>query len=120
MTYNDDDLTPEDSTLEISMRRGISRYLTKEGALPICEQCNASGNSGPVQIVSSDDGSTGFRTSRIWAHKPFGEADCRWVHLCNECSWRVQVEAMTGEETWFASRDVYGIHPNCPLCQNRE
>ena len=55
MTYDDDDLPPENSTLEISMRRGISRYLTEEGALPICEQCNASGSSGPVQIVSSDD-----------------------------------------------------------------
>ena len=33
-------------------RRSISRHLTEEGALPICEQCNSSGNSKPVEIVS--------------------------------------------------------------------
>ena len=35
-------------------RRGISKHLTEEGALPICEQCNSSGNSKPVEIVSDD------------------------------------------------------------------
>ena len=100
--------------------KGISRYLTDEGGLPICEQCNVGGQRGPVQISINSDGSAGIRTSRMWAHKPFEEADCRWVYLCNECSWKVQVEAVTGEEAWFASRDVYGIHPDCPQCQSRE
>ena len=115
----DDDLSLDDP-LELQMRRGISRHLTEEGALPICEQCNAGGSSGPLQIDSSEDGSLGFRTSMMWAHKPFGEADCRWVYMCDECSWKIQVEAVTGEEAWFASRDVYGIHPDCPQCQSRE
>ena len=124
MTYDDANLTSEDSALDIAMelrpRRGISRHLSVEDALPICEQCNSSGSSGPVQISSSGAESIGFSVSMIWAHKPFGETDCRWVYLCEECSWKIQVEAATGEEDWFASKDVYGIHANCPQCQNRE
>ena len=55
------------------LRRGISRHLTDEGALPICEQCNADGSAGPVQISSAGNGSIGFRVSRMWGHRPFGE-----------------------------------------------
>ena len=98
-------------------RRSISRYLTEEGALPICEQCNSSGYSKPINIRWSENGSIGFEVSQMWAHKPFGESDCRWVFLCEECCWKVQVEGVTGEEDWFASQDVYGIHPDCPQCQ---
>ena len=98
--------------------RGISRHLTEEGALPICEQCNSSGNSKPINIHSSEDGSISFTISRMWAHKPFEEADCRYVYLCFECCWQVQLEAVAGEEAWFAS-GVYGIHPDCQQCQER-
>ena len=58
-------------------RKGISRHLTEEGALPICEQCNSGGLRGLVQISVDSDGSAGFRVSTVWVHKPFGEADCR-------------------------------------------
>ena len=115
----DDDPSPVDP-LETQMRRGISQHLTEEGALPICEQCNASGSNGPFQIVSSDDGSIGFSTSRVWAHKPFDEPTCRYVYICHTCFWAIQKEAYGGEEAWFASRDVYGIHPDCPQCQIRD
>ena len=117
MTY--ENLTPDDP-LEIQMRRGISQHLTEEGAIPICEQCNADRSAGPVQITFDGGGSIQLRVSRMWAHKPFGETDCRWVYLCHVCSWKVQVEAVTGEEAWFASSDVYGIHPDCPQCQSHE
>ena len=71
-------------------RRGISRHLTEEGALPICEQCNSNGQKGPVQISVDSDGSAGFRVSMVWAHKPFEEADCRNVYICHECFWAIQ------------------------------
>ena len=100
-------------------RLGISLHLTEEGALPICEQCNSSGNSKPVEIFSSGGGSIGFRTSRTWAHKPFGERDCRWVYLCQECFWAIQQAAYGGIEPWFDGGDVYGIHPDCQQCQER-
>ena len=64
-------------------------------------------------------GGFGFAVSMVWAHKPFGEADCPWVYLCEECSWKVQVEAVTGKEDCFASKDVYGIHSDCRQCQDR-
>ena len=49
-------------------RRGISRHLTEEGALPICEQCNSSGYSKPINIRSSENGSIGFTVSQMWGH----------------------------------------------------
>ena len=100
-------------------RQGISRHLTEEGALPICEQCNSSGNSKPVEIVSLDGESVGFRASRTWAHKPFGELYCRWVYLCQECFWAIQQQAYGEVEPWFDGADVYGIHPDCQQCQER-
>ena len=99
--------------------QGISRFLDEDGALPHCEQCYPTGNSKPINIHSSDDGSIGFTISMMWAHKPFRETDCPWVYLCEECSWKVQVEDVTGKEDWFASRDEYGIHPDCQQCQER-
>ena len=80
-------------------RRGISRHLTEEGALPLCEQCNSSGNSKPVEIVSSDHGSISFTVSRMWAHKPYEEADCRYVYICQECFWALQCEVYGGGRT---------------------
>ena len=100
-------------------RQGISRHLTEEGALPICEQCNSSGNSKPVEIVSLDGESVGFRASLTWAHKPFGELYCRWVYLCQECFWAIQQQAYGGVEPWFDGADVYGIHPDCQQCEER-
>ncbi len=100
-------------------RRGISRHLTEEGALPICEQCNSSGNSKPVEIVSDDGQSVGFRTSQTWAHKPFGERDCRWVYLCQECFWALQCAVYGGIEPWFAGWEAYVSDPNCQQCQER-
>ena len=97
--------------------RGISRHLTEEGALPICEQCNSSGDSKPVEIFSNDGG-LGFRVNRMWAPRPFG-GKCRWVYLCRECSWAILKEAGGWEEPWFASADVYGIHPDCGQCKGR-
>ena len=99
--------------------RGISRHLTEEGALPICEQCNSSGNSKPVEIVSSEDGSIGFRVSTIWVHKPFGEPDCREVYICHECFWAIQQEAYGGIEPWFAGWKAYVRDPDCQQCQER-
>lgn len=92
-----DDLNPGDP-FEIQMRGGISRHLTEEGALPICEQCNAGGRGGPLQIHSSDDGSIGFRTSMVWAHKPFDKSTCRYVYICDTCFWAIQKEAYSWEE----------------------
>ncbi len=68
---------------------GVSRFLDEDGALPQCEQCYPTGNRKPINIRSSDDGSIGFDVSQMWAHKPFGEPDCRWVFLCEECSRKV-------------------------------
>ena len=93
--------------------------LPLEGALPICEQCNSSGNSKPVEIVSDDGQSAGFRVSMIWTHKPFGEADCRYVYFCDECFWALQANVYGGVEPWFDGADVYGIHPDCRQCQER-
>ena len=100
-------------------RRGISKHLTEEGALPICEQCNSSGNSKPVEIVSDDGQSVGFRVSMIWAHRPFDESDCRYVYFCDECFWALQEEVYGGVASWFGNVDVYGIHPDCRQCQER-
>ena len=100
-------------------RRGISRHLTDEGALPICAQCNSGGQRGPVQISVDSDGSAGVRVrvSMIWAHKPFGEADCRHVYICDECFWAIQQHAYGGVEPWFEGWKAYAIDPNCPQCQ---
>ena len=99
--------------------RGISRHLTEEGALPICEQCNSSGNSKPVEIRSDNDGSVEFRVSMLWAHKPFGEPDCRNVYICDECFWALQREIYGGVEAWFECREVYVSNPDCTQCQER-
>ena len=100
-------------------RRGISRHLTEEGALPLCEQCNSSGNSKPVEIVSSDHGSISFTVSRMWAHKPYEEADCRYVYICQECFWALQCEVYGGVEPWFVGWEAYASDPNCRQCQER-
>ena len=100
-------------------RRGISQHLTEEGALSICEQCNASGDSRPVKIFSNDDGSVGFRASMIWVHKPYGEADCRYVYICDECFWALQEEAYGGVDPWFVGWEAYVSDPNCRQCQER-
>ena len=102
-------------------RRGISRHLTGEGALPICEQCNSGGQRGPVQISVGSDRSTGVRISitMVWAHKPFEEADCRNVYICRECFWAIQKHAYGGVEPWFEGWKAYAIDPDCPQCQER-
>ena len=114
-----DDLTPNDP-LEIQTRRGISQHLTKEGALPICEQCNAGGSRGPVQIHASEDGSIGFSTSMVWVHKPFGEPTCRNVYICHTCFLDIQKEAYGGEEIWFGGWKFYTPDPDCLQCQGRK
>ena len=101
-------------------RRGISRYITDDGGLPICEQCNSGGQKGPVQISISRDGSVGIRTSRIWVHKPFGEAECRYVYICDECFWAIQQEVYGGVEPWFEGWEAYVPDLDCPQCQERE
>ena len=98
--------------------RGISRHLTEEGALPICEQCNSGGQRGPVQISVRSAGSVGFRVSMVWVHKPFGEADCRRVYICNECFWAIQREAYGGVEPWFEGWKAYVRDPDCRQCQD--
>ena len=55
----------------------------------------------------------------IWGHKPFGEADCRYVYFCDECFWVLQAEVYGGVESWFDGADVYGIHRDCQQCQER-
>ena len=110
----------EPSELEFpEPRRGISRYLTDEGGLPICEQCNSGGQRGPVQISVDSDGSVGIRTSKVWAHKPFGELDCRYVYICDECFWAIQQEAYGGIEPWFEGWKAYVRDPDCRQCQER-
>ena len=99
--------------------RVVSRHLTQEGALPICEQCNSSGNSKPIEIFSHDGGSLGFRVSMLWAHKPFGEPDCRNVYICDQCFWAIQQEIYGGVEAWFEAREVYVSNPDCRQCQER-
>ena len=99
------------------LRRGISSHLTGEGALSICEQCNAGGNKGPVQIVFSENGSIGFRASTVWVHKPFGELTCRYVYICDVCFWALQQEAYGGIEPWFGGWKFYTPDPNCRECQ---
>ena len=79
-------------------RRGISRHLTEEGALPICEQCNSSGNSKPINIHSSEDGSISFTISRMWDHKPFEEADCRYVYLALNAVGRSNWKLLPGKK----------------------
>ncbi len=98
-------------------RKGISRHLTVEGALPICEQCNSGGQRGPVQISVDVDGSAGFRVTMVWVHKPFGEPDCRDVYICDECFWAIQQEAYGGIEPWFVGWMAYAIDPECRQCQ---
>ena len=95
---------------------GLYQLLDEDGALPQCEQCFPTGSSKPIDIHLGDDGPVGFSVTKTWAHKPFREPDCRWVYLCRECFYQVQVEAYTGEETWFAT-DVYRINPDCLQCQ---
>ena len=99
-------------------RKGISRHLTEEGALPICEQCNSNGQKGPVQISVDSDGSAGFRVSMVWAHKPFGEPDCRDVYICHECFWAIQEEAYGGVDPWFEGWKAYVRYPDCRQCQD--
>ena len=99
-------------------RRGISRHLTEEGALPICEQCNSNGQKGPVQISVDSDGSAGFRGSMVWTHKPFGELDCRNVYICHECFWAIQEEAYGGVDPWFEGWKVYVRDLDCRQCQD--
>ena len=99
------------------LRRGISRHLTEDGALSICEQCNSGGQRGPVQISVGSDGSAGFRVSLVWVHKPFGEADCRDVYICDECFWAIQQEAYGGVDPWFVGWEAYAIDPDCRQCQ---
>ena len=62
----------------------ISRFLDEDGALRQCEQYYPTGNSKPINIHSSDDGSIGFTVSRVWVHEPFGEPNCRWVYLLRQ------------------------------------
>ena len=93
--------------------RGISRHLTEEGAVPICEQCNS---RGPVQISVDNDGSAELRVSMLWAHKPFGEPDCRYVYICDGCFWELQQEIYGGVEAWFEVREVYVRNPDCQQC----
>ena len=99
-------------------RKGISRHLTEEGALPICEQCNSGGLRGLVQISVDSDGSAGFRVSTVWVHKPFGEADCRDVYICDECFWAIQQEAYGGVDPWFEGWKAYVRDPDCRRCQD--
>ena len=99
-------------------RRGISRHLTEEGALPICEQCNSGGLRGPVQISVDSDGSAGFRVSTVWVHKSFGESDCRDVYICDECFWAIQQEAYGGVDPWFEGWKAYVRDPDCRQCQD--
>ena len=101
-------------------RQGISRHLTEEGALPICEQCNSGGQRGPVQISVRSNGSAGFRVSMVWVHKPFGEADCRRVYICHECFWAIQQEAYGGVEPWLEGWRAYVRDPDCEQCQDGE
>ena len=101
------------------IRRDISQHLTEEGALPTCEQCNSSGDSRPGKIFSDDDGSVGFGASKIWVHKPYGEADCRYVYICDECFWALQEEAYGGVDPWFVGWEAYVSDPNCRQCQER-
>ncbi len=64
--------------------QAISRFLDEDGALRQCEQYYPTGNSKPINIHSSDDGSIGFTVSGVWVHEPFGEPNCRWVYLLRQ------------------------------------
>ena len=96
---------------------GISRFLNEDGSLPICEQCNSSGQRGPVQVSVESDGSGGFTVSTVLFHKPFGEQECRDVYICYECFWAIQQEAYGGIEPWFEGWKANGIDPDCWQCK---
>ena len=90
----------------------------REGALPICE---------PMQFRRAERAGANFRRQRRIGrvqgqhgkvHKPFGEADCRDVYICDECFWAIQQEAYGGVDPWFEGWKAYVRDPDCRRCQD--
>ncbi len=82
-------------------RKGLSRHLTEEGALPICEQCNSGGLRGRCRFPSTATDRPGSGSARYGSTSPLEKADCRDVYICDECFWAIQQKAYGGVDPWF-------------------
>ena len=80
-------------------------------------------NATPVEAASLSKlspvkaDSVRFTVKMIWAHRPFGEPDCRYVYFCDEWFWALQEGFCGGVEPWFVGWEAYAIDHDCPQCQ---